>query len=43
MKLKCERESLQSILHRVQGIVSSRTAIPILANVMLEAREGEIS
>lgn len=43
MKLKCDREALQSILQRVQGIVSSRAAIHILGNVMLEAKKGKVA
>lgn len=43
MKLRCDKEALQSILQRVQGIVSSRAAIHILGNVMIEANKGKIS
>lgn len=42
MNFLIEQEDLLKGLARVQSIVERRTAMPILANVLLEARKGEL-
>ena len=42
MKLLIEQGALQKALARVLGIVATRTTIPILENVAIDAREGQI-
>ena len=44
MELKIAVPELTRALSRVQGIVEKKTTMPILANVLLEAREsGELT
>jgi DNA polymerase-3 subunit beta len=43
MKLKADRATLLKALAHVQSVVEKRNTIPILANVMLEAREGKLT
>ena len=40
MKLSIDRHNLLKALGHVQSIVERRTTIPVLANVLMEAREG---
>ncbi|MCP5431632.1 MAG: DNA polymerase III subunit beta [Alphaproteobacteria bacterium] len=42
MKFKIERATLLRSLSHVQGIVERRNTIPILSNVLLEARQGRV-
>ncbi len=42
MKLTIERAALLDALSHVQNIVERRTTIPILSNVLLQARKGEL-
>lgn len=42
MLFTIERDVFLKALARVQGIVEKRNTIPILSNVLIEAREGEI-
>ena len=42
MKLKSKRSELLTALQRVQGIVEKRNTMPILSNILLEAKEGQI-
>lgn len=42
MKLVVAKESLLNGLQAVQNIVSSRTTLPILSNVLLQSAEGEL-
>lgn len=41
MKFECARKELHDVLTVVAGVVPSRTAIPALANVLVEARPGK--
>ncbi|MEM7175438.1 MAG: DNA polymerase III subunit beta [Chlamydiota bacterium] len=43
MKLITSRSSLATTIGKIQGIVPKKPAIPILANILLEARDGCIS
>ena len=43
MKLTIDRMSLLRPLGHVQSVVERRNTIPILANVVLRAEEGELS
>src|SRR6185312_13483693 len=43
MKLKADRATLLKALAHVQSVVERRNTIPILANVMLAARDGKLS
>jgi len=43
MKLTIERATLLKALAHVQSVVERRNTIPILANVLLEARDGNLS
>lgn len=40
MKITCPKERLLVAISQVQGAVSQRTTLPILANVLLQAEEG---
>jgi DNA polymerase III subunit beta len=42
MKLKADRATLLRALAHIQSVAEKRNTIPILANVMLEAREGKL-
>jgi DNA polymerase III subunit beta len=42
MKLTIERSDLLDALNHVQNIVERRTTIPILSNVLLQAKKGEL-
>ena len=42
MEFSIDRKELLKGLHRVQGVVERRTAMPILANVLLEAKKGQL-
>ena len=42
MEFTIDKNELLTGLHRVQGIVERRTAMPILANVLLEAKKGQL-
>jgi DNA polymerase-3 subunit beta len=43
MKLSLNRDALFEALTRVQSVVSARSTIPVLANVLLEARESSLT
>ncbi len=43
MKLTIERAALLRALNHVQSVVERRNTIPILANVLIEARDGMLS
>ena len=43
MEVSIERAALLKAMSRAQGVVERKTAIPILANVLLEAGEGALS
>ncbi|MGH6952918.1 MAG: DNA polymerase III subunit beta [Alphaproteobacteria bacterium] len=43
MKLSIERAALLSALGHVQGVVERRNTIPILSNVLLEAKDGRLA
>jgi DNA polymerase-3 subunit beta len=43
MKFKADRATLLKALAHVQSVVEKRNTIPILANVMLAAREGKLT
>ena len=42
MDFSIEKNELQKALYRAQGVVERRTAMPILANILLEAKNGNI-
>ena len=42
MKLSVSKEKLLEGLQTVQNVVSTRTTLPILSNVLLEAAEGQL-
>ena len=42
MEYTIDKKELLMGLHRVQGIVERRTAMPILANVLMEAKKGQL-
>lgn len=42
MKITCNRRVLHEALQHVSRVVSGRTTLPILSNVLLEATEGEL-
>lgn len=42
MKIKVKREKLQKGLHKVSNIIGSRSTLPILANVLIEADNGTV-
>ncbi len=42
MQVTCNRDELREALHIVQRAISSRTTLPILNNVLLEASEGTL-
>jgi len=43
MKFICPKERLLSAISQIQGAVSSKTTLPILANVLLEAENGVLT
>ncbi|MFN7130473.1 MAG: DNA polymerase III subunit beta [Myxococcales bacterium] len=43
MEFRIAAEELHKALHRAQGIAERKTTIPILANVLLQAKKGGIS
>ena len=43
MKLKIQRSELLSSLQRVQGVVEKRNTMPVLANILLEAKGKELT
>lgn len=43
MKFSIEKDQILEALQKVQSIVSQRTALPILSNVLLEAEEGQLT
>ena len=43
MKLKLSKSNFVKSLSFVQNIVESKTTIPILANVLLEAKQGRLN
>src|SRR5262245_42615069 len=42
MKIKISREKLVSGINTVQNIVSSKVTLPILSNILIEAKEGKL-
>lgn len=42
MKFKVSREEIVEGLQKVQSVVGARTTLPVLSNVLLEAREGRV-
>ena len=42
MKFSATKEKLLEGLHQVQNVVSTRTTLPILSNVLLQAKEGAV-
>src|SRR3954469_18426405 len=42
MKFSVSKEKLLAVLQTVQNVVSTRTTLPILSNVLLQARGGEL-
>jgi len=42
MKLTANRDALLDALTRVQSVVSTKSTIPVLANVLLRAEEGKL-
>src|SRR5215207_5268169 len=42
MKFSVSKEKLLSGLQTVQNVVSTRTTLPILSNVLLQARDGQL-
>ncbi len=42
MKLKVSRDAIIAALNKVQSIVSTRTTLPILSNILLEAADGQL-
>src|SRR5437764_8245394 len=43
MKFSCDRKNLQEILQKVARVVSGRSPLPILSNVLIEASESRIT
>ncbi|MBV9811695.1 MAG: DNA polymerase III subunit beta, partial [Acetobacteraceae bacterium] len=43
MKIKADRATLMKALAHVQSVVEKRNTIPILANVMITARDGKLT
>lgn len=43
MRLTIERSALLSALNHVQSVVERRTTVPILSNVLIEARDGVVT
>ncbi len=43
MKLKVEKEKLQKVLSKVQGITDRKSTMAILATILFEAKEGKIT
>lgn len=43
MKLTLHRDQFLDALTQVQAVVSARSTIPVLANVLLEAKEGQVT
>jgi DNA polymerase-3 subunit beta len=42
MKFHIQREALSSLIGKIQGVVPSKAVIPILANVLIEAKDYQI-
>jgi DNA polymerase-3 subunit beta len=42
MKLKVNREDIAAGLQKVQSAISGRTTLPVLANILFDAREGAL-
>jgi DNA polymerase-3 subunit beta len=42
MKFKVSKSDIMDGLHKVQGVVSTRSTLPILSNVLLEARDDKL-
>ena len=43
MKVKCSKDELFNGLQQIQNIVSNKTTLPILSNVLLETHEGNLT
>ena len=42
MKFQIDREAFLEALQQVQHVVSTRTTLPILSNVLIEASDGQL-
>lgn len=42
MKIKVSKEILSSAIHTVQNVVSSKTTLPILSNILLSAKKSKL-
>lgn len=42
MKFTIQREALSSLIGKIQGVIPSKAVIPILANVLIEAKDNQI-
>ncbi len=42
MKFSIQREALSSLIGKIQGVIPSKAVIPILANVLIEAKDNQI-
>ncbi len=43
MKFSIQRESFSSLIGKIQGVIPSKAVIPILANVLIEAKDNQIT
>lgn len=43
MKIKVQKESFLKALQKVSNIIGSRTTLPVLANVLMEAKDGKLT
>lgn len=43
MKIKVQKESFLKALQKVSNIIGSRTTLPVLANVLMEAADGKLT
>lgn len=43
MKIKVQKEALLKSLQKVSNIIGSRTTLPIMANVLMEAKDGRLT
>lgn len=43
MKIKVSKETMLKALQKVGNIVNSRNTLPVLANILMEAKDGEVS
>ena len=43
MKVNVKKDALLKALQKVSNIIGSRTTLPVLANVLLEAENGKLT